>query len=340
MNNKQTMIRVALLLTLMIALMALFSRLQRADTGVCDGVTVMVPFTDVMGSPFFCEIAAAYFSDLAAGTSPNTFDPNLGVTREQAAAFITRTEDSALKRGSLRAALNQWATPPDIPLDVATTVENWPSSVQSDGADLWVANNWSGSVSRVRASDGRLLETWTGASAASRVLIARGRVFITSLSQPGRLYQIDPRQPAGAVQSLASNLGDLPSELTSDGLNIWTANRSGVSRINPVTGNVTTVTAGFSNPAGIIHDGAHIWVTDFAAGTLLKLNPDGSIAQTVGVGGNPMTPVFDGTNIWVPNTFNSIAVVRASTGTIVATLTGNASTTRSPQPSMENVFSL
>ena len=35
---------------------------------------------------------------------------------------------------------------------------------------------------------------------------------------------------------------------------------------------VTTVTTGFASPYGILYDGAHIWVTDFGAGTLLKLD--------------------------------------------------------------------
>jgi YVTN family beta-propeller protein len=46
--------------------------------------------------------------------------------------------------------------------------------------------------------------------------------------------------------------------------------------------------------------------------------------QTVNVGTNPRYPVFDGTNIWVPNNGdNSVSVVRAATGAVTATLTNN-----------------
>ena len=42
----------------------------------------------------------------------------------------------------------------------------------------------------------------------------------------------------------------------------------------------------------------------------------------VGVG--PRQPVFDGSNIWVPNkSSNSVTVVRARDGLVLATLTGN-----------------
>jgi hypothetical protein len=41
-------------------------------------------------------------------------------------------------------------------------------------------------------------------------------------------------------------------------------------------------------------------------------------------GSGPLYPVFDGSNIWVPNDVgNSITVVRARDGLVLATLTGN-----------------
>jgi hypothetical protein len=66
-----------------------------------------------------------------------------------------------------------------------------------------------------------------------------------------------------------------------------------------------------------------MWVTDHSANTLVGLNMDGSLFETVSVGAGPEFPVFDGANIWVPSTDGTVTVVRASTGTIVATLTGN-----------------
>jgi DNA-binding beta-propeller fold protein YncE len=54
------------------------------------------------------------------------------------------------------------------------------------------------------------------------------------------------------------------------------------------------------------------------------MDSNGAIIQTVTVGNGPEFPVFDGTNIWVPN-FNdsTISIVRASTATVIATLSGN-----------------
>jgi hypothetical protein len=68
-----------------------------------------------------------------------------------------------------------------------------------------------------------------------------------------------------------------------------------------------------------------VWVTDDFAGKLLKLDASGAILQTVTLGTPSVAyPAFDGTNIWVPGeSANKVSVVRSSTGTVLATLTGN-----------------
>src|SRR5262249_4133627 len=156
---------------------------HHADTGTCGGQMITLPFTDVMSSPFFCQIAEAFFCGLANGTSTTTYNPSGTVSRDQMAAFITRTQDSALRRGNKRAALRQfWTTTPNYASSAGglgtTTVGTEPNLVESDGADLWVANASSSTVSQVQASNGKVLNTWTGASGAFGVLVAMGRLFV------------------------------------------------------------------------------------------------------------------------------------------------------------------
>ena len=90
---------------------------------------------------------------------------------------------------------------------------------------------------------------------------------------------------------------------------------------------VTTFTVEFQAPNGILYDGSNVWITDHLSGgngTLLKLDPTPSLLQTVTVGDQPTQPVFDGSSIWVPNAdSDSVSVVRASSGAVLATLTGN-----------------
>jgi hypothetical protein len=199
-----------------------------------------------------------------------------------------------------------------------------------------VADGTGGTVMRIRPGDGKVLDTWTDANGAFGIVCAMGKVFITGLVSPGRLYMIDPTQPAGVVTTLTSNLGNAPVGIAFDGSRIWTANASvGTGSVSIVTLNPTSVSnisTGFMVPAGMLYDGSNVWVTDQYANALFKLNGDGSIAQTIPMGNRPTFPVFDGTNIWVPiHGANSVTVVRVKDANgnalvsafVLATLTGN-----------------
>ncbi len=282
------------------------------------------PFTDVgAGPPNFCPfILEMYYLGITAGTSPTTYAPNVSVTRGQMSVFIAKSFDQSLSRGSRRGALGQWWTPQDTGVLGQTGVPASPHGVASDGADIWVAHHFpSHVVTRVRASDGRLLDTWTGAIRATAVAVAMGRVIVAGNTNPGALYMIDPAQPSGAVSTVADSLGAFPVGLAFDGARFWTANIDSVSIVTPgpaTPWSVTTV-SGFTSLDGILFDGASIWVSDSTG--FKKLDSAGAVLQTISMG-NAGIPVFDGTNIWVPNN-SDVTVIRASTGTVLTSLTGN-----------------
>ena len=286
------------------------------------------PFTDVAADAFCPFVLEVFYLGITTGTTPTTYDPTGNVSRLQMAAFLSRTVDGVLKRGSRRAAMNRFWVPGPLALDL-TTVGAFPNHPAADGADIWVPTADS-TVVRVRASDGRLLETWTGATTPVAALSANGKVFVTGETQPGALYRIDPRLPAGSVTTVASNLGKAPFEMAYDGTRVWTANISQPGSVSIVTPSVaipwtvTTVTAAEFPAGGLIgalFDGSYVWVT---GDRLFKLDPFGAVLLTVTVGINPYLPIYDGTNIWVPNqTSNTVSVVRASSGVLLATLTGN-----------------
>ncbi len=286
------------------------------------------PFIDILDAGFCPFVVEIFYMGITTGTTATTYSPQDSVTRLQMAAFLSRSTDRMLQRHSRRAVYNRFWMPQNDSVLGLTTVGASPSQVKLDSTNLWVSNSGSGTVSRVRASDGRLLETWTGASGALGVLTAMGRVLVTGQSSPGRLYMIDPLTSAGPVTLVSSTLGADPDGITFDGARVWTANGSGsVSIATPaatIPWTVTTVTTGASSLSGALYDGANVWVTDNTVGTLLKLDGVGAILQTVTVGVKPLYAAFDGANIWVPNnTSGTVTVVRASNGTVLQTLTGN-----------------
>jgi hypothetical protein len=289
------------------------------------------PFTDAAADAFCPFVLEIFYLGITTGTTPTTYDPASPVSRLQMAAFLSRTVDSALQRGSRRAALGQfWNTQTASALGMTTVGDN-PEGIAWDGKDLWVPL-FGTNVVRVRASDGKVLETWTGGNFNEGVLAAIGRIFVTGQSSPGRLYRIDPSQAAGAMQTVASNLPNNPGQMAFDGARIWTANWSGsVSIVTPgasIPWTVTTVTTGASANFGVVFDGSNIWVSDRkpgnAPGLARKVDSTGATLLTVTVGSNPDYLLFDGSNVWVPNSFDAtVSVVRASNGALLATLTGN-----------------
>ena len=289
------------------------------------------PFTDLSDAAFCPFVLEVFYLGVTTGTAPTTYDPGGTVTRLQMAAFLSRTVDGVLKRGGGRRALVKqfWTSQnPDV-LALTTLGSTSPLLAEFDGQDVWVANGQGGSVTRVRASDGSVLGTWTGGSITYGILVAMGRIFATGQNVPGTLYRIDPSLPPGAVTTVASNLGNLSIGITFDGARIWTANAGGgASIVTPgatIPWSVTTVTAGLgSGLVGALYDGSNVWVTELSSNKLHKLDVNGAILQTVTVESGPSWPAYDGTNIWVPNVgANSVSVVKASNGAVLATLTGN-----------------
>ena len=294
----------------------------------CGSGSFPFPYTDVgpVGDAFCPGILQAYVLGVTKGTSLTTFSPNDPVNRVQMTTFLQRSLDQGLKRSSRRAALNQWWTPQSTQGTRALAIGGASRACASDGDSIWVPV--SGSVLQLQAGSGKLVGTWTGATGSGNgVVVAAGKVFVSGLTSGGQLHAIDPTQPAGPVSTVSTNLGDNPGALAFDGARLWSANATSVSIITPQASApypVTTVSAGFAAPAGILFDGTDIWMTDRASNKLYRLDALGGIMQTVNVGTSPREAVYDGANIWVPNVGdNSITVVQASTGAIVATIASN-----------------
>ncbi|HKA37774.1 MAG TPA: S-layer homology domain-containing protein, partial [Thermoanaerobaculia bacterium] len=285
------------------------------------------PFVDVAADAFCPFVQEVFYLGITTGTTPTTYDPTGNVTRLQMAAFLSRTVDGVLKRGSRRAALNQFWNP-HTPSDLGITTMTFQGAdyAAANGLSVWVSGTFGNSVTQVLAGTGGLFGTWTGATQAKGVLIARGQTFVAGATSPGRLYMINPQAAAGAVTTVATNLGDGALALAYNGARILSANTSGsVSVVVPTASipwTVTTVTTGYTSPTGILFAGDTFWVTDQGAGKLLRVGSIGNVLQTVTVQALPFQSVFDGTNIWVPN-FGSdtVTVVRAFNGAVLQTLT-------------------
>jgi hypothetical protein len=322
------------LLVVIVALAAVFaggaSRIVQDQCG---------PFTDV--TPGFCPyVLELYYLGITAGTSATTFSPDDPLTRGQGSVFVAKGLNQALARSSRRAALGQWwTTTPQWDQGLGVTPLSGVTSLPaSDGADVWAPDLGSGTVSRIRASDGRLLETWTGAAGATSALVAMGRVFVSGRTgngggDGGSLYVIDPTQPAGPVTVVANSLWNNAESLAFDGTNVWVVSAGDV--ISTKGGALSIVHPGPTYPwsfdtiktnvflprGGLVYDGANMWLPDGLE--LHKFDASGNLLQTVELGHNAQSAVFDGHNIWVTTQEGILMVVSAADGTLLTTFSGN-----------------
>ena len=264
------------------------------------------------------------------GLNPTTYDPGSGVTRLQMAAFLARTVDRTLQRGSRRAALGQfWTT--QLNGLMMTTVGLQPGFLRSDGADVWVSSV--ATVSRVRASDGRLLETWTGTNSNRPVLAARGSGLHSRRGNPRP--PLPDRSPAG--RGRRHDRGEQPRrQYGGDGLR-WGQDLGVDPGPGRRFGRCLDRNSGCFHPLDGNH--RHGWFPGIGgrrlrwserlghrlqcgdaaqAGLRRRDSPDGHDRD------EPAFPAFDGSNIWVPNGGSAtVTVVRASTGAVLQTLSGN-----------------
>src|SRR5262245_24449671 len=97
--------------------------------GVCG------PFTDVAADAFCPFVLEIFYIGITAGTTSTTYDPAANVTRLQMAAFLSRTVDGVLRRGSRRGALDRFWTSRSSSVLGLTTVGPTPTLLRSDGAD-------------------------------------------------------------------------------------------------------------------------------------------------------------------------------------------------------------
>lgn len=198
-------------------------------------------------------------------------------------------------------------------------VGSYPRSPAFDGANIWVPNYGSNTVSKIRASDGLNQDFFTVGSTPAAVAFDGTYVWVTNYS-------------SGNVSKLLAENGGYMGEYTVgtnpwgicfDGTNIWVANTGSktVTKLRASDGAFLGSTGVGTTPAGVAFDGANVWVANYSDNTVTKVRAsDGVALGTYTVGTSPMGIVFDGSNIWVAN-FGSHNVTKLNpvTGAVIGT---------------------
>jgi YVTN family beta-propeller protein len=217
----------------------------------------------------------------------------------------------------LQVALLRW-----FPADqsVTLTVGTNPNGIAFDGADIWVANFSSSTVSKVQASTGLVIGAVTVGSGPSAVAFDGANIWVTN--QKSTTVSKVRASDGGCVGTCTFAVGTGPNGIAFDGTNIWVTNEysNNVTKLLASTGALVNTYNVGNRPQGIAFDGTNIWVANEGDGTVSKLSSTGAPLSTVTVGSGPFGVAFDGTNIWVANYYsNSVTKILAATATVVNT---------------------
>ncbi len=198
-------------------------------------------------------------------------------------------------------------------------VGSYPRSPAFDGANIWVPNYGSNTVSKIRASDGLNQDFFTVGSAPAAVAFDGTYVWVTNYSS-GKVSKL-LAENGGYIGEYT--VGTNPWGICFDGTNIWVANTGSktVTKLRASDGAFLGSTGVGTTPAGVAFDGANIWVANYSDNTVTKVRAsDGVALGTYTVGTSPMGIVFDGSNIWVAN-FGSHNVTKLNpvTGAVIGT---------------------
>jgi outer membrane protein assembly factor BamB len=181
------------------------------------------------------------------------------------------------------------------------TVGHQPYWMAFDGGSIWIANGGDGTVTKLRASDGKNLGTFN--TGGSVAVAFDGRyVWVTTYHQSVvRLNQ--DGSSAGTFQ-----VGRNPVGVAFDGVDIWVANSNDntVTKLKARDGTTLATYDTPGSPYGIAFDGTNIWITLPDQAALVKMRAsDGTILYTPGVIGPATGIAFDGANIWTGNGIGS-----------------------------------
>lgn len=191
-----------------------------------------------------------------------------------------------------------------------------PIACASDGANIWVVNNGSGNVTKLRSSDGANLGTFNVRNDPRAAAFDGTYIWVTNNGNSN----VTKLRASDGVSLGNFPVNFPPAGIAFDGANMWVVHSAGsVTKLRASdAADLGSFPAG-TQPIGVAFDGTYIWVSSYADQRVNIIRPiDGATISTVIIGNSIRDVAFDGNNIWVLNeTLNRVVKVRASDGAIL-----------------------
>jgi len=292
-----------------------------------ESYSTLSPREQIAASPYSIRTQSAASADnalslggIAASQYLQTNGNGSGLTNLNGANITNNTINaSALARELTVATTTNFSLLGSLRWDLLTpksfAVGTFPVEVAFDGANIWVANEFSNNVTKLRASDGAVQGTFAVGTNPIGVAFDGANVWVTNFNN-NNVTKL--RASDGALQGTFA-VGSNPYGIAFDGANIWVANQSSsnVTKLRASDGVLQGTFAVGTGPSGVAFDGANIWVTNTSSHNVTKLRAsDGVLQATFAVSYLPQGIAFDGANMWVVIRTNPTSVIklRASDG--------------------------
>ncbi len=197
-------------------------------------------------------------------------------------------------------------------------VGNGPDAIASGYGSVWVANLTDKTLSRIGQGSGLVVATIPLGSAPAGLAAGAGGIWVTS-AETGRLLLVDPRT---SRVSRAFPVGVSPGGVAVGAGSVWVADSGGpVARVDPVTGRVRKIMVGGS-PAGVAYADGAVWVADGHGGSVARIDPRTGSMRLIHVGNEPAALAAAGGDV-LATVLPSPGNHRGGTLTLVAPLTAH-----------------
>jgi hypothetical protein len=180
-----------------------------------------------------------------------------------------------------------------------------PVALAFDGSNIWVANQASDNVMKLRASSGVSLGTFAVGDSPCALAFDGENVWVANTGSDS----VTKLQASDGATLGTFAVGDGPSALAFDRTNMWVANSlsDNVTKLGR-NGDVLGTFAVGDGPSALAHGFRSIWVANRGDGNVTKLQEsDGSTLGTfppvvaADKHPNPSALAYDGRNLWVAN---------------------------------------
>jgi len=233
-----------------------------------------------------------------------------GLAYGAAAAWITDSSDDLLLRvNSAHQVVDR------IP------VGRGPGGVTVAGGEVWVANEFDGTVSEVSPAAGTVVATITVGNGPEAIASGYGSVWVANLTD----YTLSRIDEASGNIVATIPLGSAPTGLAAGDHGIWvtSAETGQLLFVDPRTSRVSRVFAVGISPGGVAFGAGSVWVAD-SGGTVARVDPATGRARTILTGGSPAGIVFAGGAVWVAGSRGgSVARIDPQTGSVRLIHVGN-----------------